>query len=347
MFGFFKKEKTPAYFSEQLAHADAEVLREHQRLMQIATMDRWMQGMLVESRRKRRWAVFFRLFLFLIIVGSLINSAVIIHGMRSTTGPTERHIGMVKVEGVIDATGEANASRVLTGLRRALREPMVEAVILKINSPGGSPAQSQRMFEEIRHLRERHDKPVVAWIGDIGASGAYYIAAASDQIYAAPSSLVGSIGVISQSFGFQDAMANIGIERRVVTSGESKSFLDPFMPMQQEDREFWEGVLGDTHAQFVRDVVDGRGDRLDGQDLEYLFSGLVWTANQGVALGLVDGIVSFDALSRQLFDAEEASVRDYTPRRNPFENLGQGIMPFLTQLVSGSPAYSPVRMQAF
>ncbi|WP_129141656.1 signal peptide peptidase SppA [Modicisalibacter coralii] len=298
--------------------ADAETLRERQRLQQLEMMDRWMQGVLTEQRRSRRWKLFFRLLFASLLLAAI---GVAFYGVRTagTPAPGGPHLGVVRVEGVIDAQRQASAERVIEGVRQAWKDPQVRAVVLDINSPGGSPVQSQRIYAELRRLSGQGDKPIIAVIEDIGASGAYYIASGADEIHAAPASLVGSIGVIYSGFGLQDAIGRLGIERRVFTSGENKDLLDPFSDIAPEQRRFWQQILDTTHRQFIEDVKAGRGDRL-GDDPR-LFSGLVWTGEQAVGLGLVDGLESVDQLARERFGG--VRVEDYTPEVDPFERLSR------------------------
>ncbi|BBI50292.1 hypothetical protein HORIV_27130 [Vreelandella olivaria] len=221
-------EVPPGAGSKQASGApgdDADTLRERQRLAQLEMMDHWIGGVLVEQRRTRRWKLFFRLMFLAVVLAAL--SAVLYSlywDSPSVTAPTQRHLGIVEVNGVIASDSPANAERIIQGLNRAWEAESAAAVVLHINSPGGSPVQSQRIYAEIMRLREQGDKPIIAVIEDIGASGAYYIAAAADEIVASPVSLVGSIGVIYAGFGFEEAIERIGVERRVLTAGENKAF---------------------------------------------------------------------------------------------------------------------------
>lgn len=278
----------------------------------------WLNETFKEQRRSRRWKVFFR-FGFLSLLALSLGHTIYIFNFAG--GPEEKtapHLAVVDVKGVIDANEEASASRINAGLRAAYEGINVEAVVLRINSPGGSPVQSQAVYEEIRHLSQEHpDIPVYSWVEDIGASGAYYIAAATNEIYAAPASLVGSIGVISSGFGFSEAMDRVGVERRTFTSGENKAFLDPFSKVSDQQRAFWESVLGSTHEQFIEAVRNGRGDRLIENDMT--FSGLVWTGEQAVELGLIDGVMTLEQLSRELVG--DVEMENYTPRLSALERL--------------------------
>ncbi|MCE9664939.1 signal peptide peptidase SppA [Halomonas sp. M5N1S17] len=319
----------------------AEVLRERQRLAQQEMLDRWIGGVLVEQRRTRRWKLFFRFFFAALILASLSAT---LYGLFIDPGarePERQHLGVVKVHGVIDSESPASAERIIRGLNRAWEAESAAAVVLHIDSPGGSPVQSQRVFNEILRLREQGDKPIIAVIEDIGASGAYYIAAAADEIVAAPASLVGSIGVIFASFGFEEAIEHLGIERRIYVSGENKGFLDPFSPVAPEERDFWQTVMDTTHRQFIDAVQAGRGDRL--ADDNRLFSGLIWNGEQALELGLVDGISSLDALSHELFD--ELRIHDYTPRLDPFERLSRQFGRVAAEWAGVPSSQSPVRYQ--
>ncbi|HSH56536.1 MAG TPA: signal peptide peptidase SppA [Halomonas sp.] len=321
---------------------DAETLRERQRLEQMAMMGRWIDGVLVEQRRSRRWKLFFR-FLFAALIAASLSVTLygLLSGPAAVGGADGPHLGVVKVEGVIEAEGSASAERINAGLRRAWEAQASEAVVLHINSPGGSPVQSQRIFDEVMRLRDEGDKPIIAVIEDIGASGAYYIAAGADEIIAAPASLVGSIGVIYSSFGFQEAIDQLGVERRVYTAGDNKAFLDPFSDVAPEQQEFWQSVLDSTHEQFIAAVREGRGERLGDDDA--LFSGLVWSGEQALELGLVDSLGSLDTLARERLP--ERRLHDYTPRLDPFERLSRQFGRVAMEWLGLPRADSPVRYQ--
>lgn len=322
---------------------DAETLRERQRLAQLEMMDRWIGGVLTEQRRTRRWKLFFRLMLLTIVLVSLTTTVYQVWWAESVaTVPTQPHLGLVEVHGVIASDAPANAERIIRGLNRAWSSDNAAAVVLHIDSPGGSPVQSQRIYAEIMRLREQGNKPIYAVIEDIGASGAYYIASAADEIMASPASLVGSIGVIYAGFGFQEAINKLGVERRVVTAGENKAFLDPFQPLDENVEEFWQSVLNQTHTQFINDVRAGRGDRL--ADSPEVFSGLVWSGEQALALGLVDELASLEQLAR----AEVGGARweDYTPRLDPFERLTRRFTQAAAEVLGMSSSSSPLRFES-
>ncbi|QFU02225.1 Putative signal peptide peptidase SppA [Halomonas sp. THAF5a] len=319
---------------------DAETLRERQRLAQLAMMDRWIDGVLVEQRRARRWKLFFRFFFALLILASLSTTLYGLFVAPGASAPAERHLGVVEVKGVIDSESPASAQRVIEGLERAWKADQAEAVVLHLNSPGGSPVQSQRIFDAVMRLREQGDKPIIAVVEDIGASGAYYVAAAADEIMAAPASLVGSIGVIHAGFGFEEAIERLGVERRVFAAGENKAFLDPFSDVSRAQRQFWQEVLATTHQQFIDDVRAGRGGRL--ADDERLFSGLIWTGEQARELGLVDELGSLDTLARR-FDG--ARLKDYTPRLDPLERISRRFGRVAAEWLGLPQSAAPVRYQ--
>lgn len=270
-----------------------------------------------EQKSARRWGIFFKLltFFYLFFAVMLLKPSDTNSDGFNVSG---KFTALVEVKGVVAAGEEASADLIVTGLRDAFETEGTKAVVLRINSPGGSPVQSGYVYDEIVRLRELHPNiPVYAVIADIGASGAYYIAAAADQIYADKASLVGSIGVVGSGFGFVEAMDKLGVERRQFTSGEHKGFLDPFSPLDKEEKVFWQGVLATTHEQFITQVKKGRGDRLSTDPK--LFTGLVWTGEQALELGLVDGLGSTSYVARELVGAEK--VVDFTPQPSPFESI--------------------------
>ncbi|MFC3283641.1 signal peptide peptidase SppA [Litchfieldella rifensis] len=325
------------------AGEDAETLRERQRLAQLEMMGRWIDGVLVEQRRSRRWKLFFRFFFAALILASLAIAAYGLFAASRSSVPTVPHLGVVSIEGPIDSESPANAERIIEGLERAWKSKTTEAVVLHINSPGGSPVQSQRIYQEIMRLRDTGDKPIIAVIEDIGASGGYYIAAAADEIVAAPSSLVGSIGVVSAGFGLEEAIDRLGVERRVFASGDNKAFLDPFSEIAPQQRAFWQEVLDTTHRQFIEAVKAGRGERLAND--ERLFSGLIWTGEQAVDLGLVDSLNSLDGVARERL--EEPRLRDYTPPLDPFERLTRRFGRVAAEWMGIPSSQSPLRYQVY
>jgi len=260
----------------------------------------------IEQRRARRWGIFFKLLTFAYL---FILLGVMARGIDGDAVTGETYTALVDVRGVISDQDEANADTIVTGLRSAFEAEGSQAVILRINSPGGSPVQSGYVFDEIKRLRALHpEKKLYAVISDLGASGAYYIAAAADEIYADKASLVGSIGVTASGFGFVKAMDELGVERRNYTSGEHKSFLDPFSEENPEEVKFWKTVLDSTHQQFIGKVKEGRGERLG--DSDKLFSGFIWNGEQALELGLIDGLGSSGYVARDIVGAED--IVDFT-----------------------------------
>jgi protease-4 len=274
-----------------------------------------------EQRRARRWGIFFKLLTFLYLFGALLMFSPLFD-LQKTAARGEAHTALVEVRGMIADNEAASADNIVSSLRAAFEDPKTKGVVLRINSPGGSPVQSGYIYDEIRRLRGEHpDTKVYAVITDLGASGAYYIASAADEIYADKASLVGSIGVTAASFGFVDLMGKLGVERRVYTSGEHKAFLDPFQPQKDDETRFWQGVLDTTHRQFIESVKKGRGDRLKVDGHPELFSGLVWSGEQALELGLVDKLGSTSYVAREVIGAKE--IVDYTKQDTPFDRFAK------------------------
>ncbi|BBP82113.1 peptidase [Pseudomonas sp. Pc102] len=274
-----------------------------------------------EQRRSRRWGIFFKVltFLYLFVALALFSP---LFDLQKTAARGESHTALVEVKGMIADDEAASADNIVGSLRAAFEDPKTKGIVLRINSPGGSPVQSGYIYDEIRRLRGEHaDIKVYAVITDLGASGAYYIASAADEIYADKASLVGSIGVTAASFGFVDLMGKLGVERRVYTSGEHKAFLDPFQPQKAEETQFWQGVLDTTHKQFIESVKKGRGDRLKVEGHPELFSGLVWSGEQALELGLVDKLGSTSFVAREVIGEKE--IVDYTKQETPFDRFAK------------------------
>ncbi|MDC1311258.1 signal peptide peptidase SppA [Burkholderiales bacterium] len=263
------------------------------------TLSELARDSLIEQRRARRWKIFFR-FTYLLIAALIFFTLTRDNGSKNT-GP---HTAVVDVNGVIASGAPANAYDVIEGLERAFSNKNVKGIIIRINSPGGSPVQSELINQEIRRLRSLNaEMPVYAVVEDICASGGYYVAVAVDQIYVAPSSIVGSIGVRMDGFEFTEALDSLGIKRRLLTAGENKAFLDPFSPMKPAQQRHAKSILDNIHKQFIDAVTAGRGERL--QQNPDIFSGLVWTGEQSIELGLVDGYGSVLSVSRDIIGAQE------------------------------------------
>jgi protease-4 len=272
---------------------------------------------LKEQRRARRWGIFFKLLTFAYITFLVVA---LFDWGRSDRLTADKHTALVELSGVIDAKGNASADNVNAALQGAFKDKKTQGVVLRINSPGGSPVQAGIIYDEIRRLRGLHpDIPMYAVVEDICASGGYYIASAADKIYVDKASLVGSIGVVLDNFGFVDTMHKLGVERRVFTSGENKAFLDPFSPLEPRQVEHAKALIGEIHQQFVEVVRKGRGARL--KDSPELFSGLFWTGAKSIELGLTDGFGSLDYVAREVVKAE--SIVDYTQKENVAERLAK------------------------
>lgn len=275
-----------------------------------------------EQRRSRRWGIFFKLLTFVYLFVALVLFAPAPALREAAHGGA--HTALIEIHGMIADEEPASADNIVTSLRAAFKDKQTRGVVLRINSPGGSPVQSGYIYDEIRRLRGKHPEiKVYAVISDLGASGAYYIASAADAIYADKASLVGSIGVTAASFGFVETMGKLGVERRVYTAGEHKAFLDPFQPQKEDEVRFWRGVLDVTHRQFIESVKRGRGDRLKDAEHPELFSGLVWSGEQAVQLGLVDGLGSASYVAREVIGEEE--LVDFTVHESPFDRFAKKI----------------------
>jgi protease IV len=270
-----------------------------------------------EQRRARRWGLFWR---FATLGVSLVILVGVFWGDSASVSdlPTSRHTALVDVDGVITSEGNTSAGVLNESLRMAFENESAVGVILRVNSPGGSPVQSGIVFDEIRRLKALHqDKPVIAVIEDVGASGGYYVASAADSIYVDKASLVGSIGVRLDSFGFTEALKKLGIERRLLIAGENKSMLDPFLPVDPKKKEAMQGMLNEVHEQFITAVKQGRGDRLNNSP--EVFTGMVFTGAKSIQLGLADGFGTIDTVARDVIKAEE--IIDYTLQPSLAERL--------------------------
>lgn len=269
-----------------------------------------------EQRRARRWGIFFKLlffsYLFLLAYMAMQDPELVDAAL------TKEHTAMVEVNGLISDATKANADKIIEGLRDAFDDEKTKGVVLRINSPGGSPVQSDYVYREIKRLREKHDDiPVHAVIADVGASGAYYIASAAENIYVNPSSVVGSIGVLMNGFGFTEAIDKLGVERRLLTAGESKGMMDPFTPLKDDEVDHVQGLLDNIHTAFIDAVKAGRGERL--KENPDLFSGKFWDGEASIELGLADAIGGVDYVAREVIKAEE--VVDFTPKPDIFKRF--------------------------
>lgn len=286
-------------------------------------IEKVVMSMQQEQKRARRWRIFFRFLGF----GYLLLMLVLFYPAKFSTNDVKEasssHTALIDVKGVIADEAESNADNITAGLRKAFKAEKSKAILLRINSPGGSPVQSSYVYNEIRRLQEKYpEKKVYAVITDMGASGAYYIASAADEIYVDPASIVGSIGVIMAGFGFTDAIEKLGVERRLITSGDNKALLDPFAPVDEKEKEHFQGMLDNVHEQFIQAVKDGRGDRLKHEDNPDVFSGLVWSGDKAVDLGLADGFGSPGVVARDVI--EHKDIVDYTVVPNGLERWLKG-----------------------
>ncbi|MEZ5632090.1 MAG: S49 family peptidase [Burkholderiaceae bacterium] len=269
-----------------------------------------------EQRSARRWRIF-RNLLWLVLVAAVVWAVVSERWVEApASGP---HTAMVEIKGEIADGADASAEYLLPALRNAMEDKSTKALVLLIDSPGGSPVQAGLINDEIQRLRKKHNKPVYAVVEDSCASAAYYIAVAADKIYVDKASLVGSIGVLMNGFGFVDALSKLGVERRLLTAGENKGFLDPFSPQTEEHRRYAQAMLDQIHQQFIAVVKKGRGERL--KETPETFSGLFWTGEQALGLGLADAYGSLDSVARDVVKADK--VVDYTTKANVADRLAK------------------------
>jgi len=267
---------------------------------------------LKEQKRNRRWGIFFKSLFALYLLGFIAIYMAGQTGIEPGSLGSRNHTALIEIKGAIGADSMASADNIVSGLRAAFRDKNTVGVILRINSPGGSPVQAGYVNDEIFRLKDKHpDIPVYAVISDMCASGGYYIASAADWIYADKASLVGSIGVVMSGFGFVEAIDKLGIERRVRHAGENKDFMDPFTPLREDDVAHLDSMLDDIYEQFKSVVRKGRGDRLKNDDR--IFSGLIWTGEQALELGLVDGLASSSYVAREVIGAEDIVNFSYKP----------------------------------
>jgi protease-4 len=279
-----------------------------------ATLEKLAMAALVEQRLARRWRNGIRLAWLLFLV------TLVWLGMEQSGTPTDvskPHTAMVEIKGEIASGGEASADLIVAAIRSAFEDQGAQAVVLLINSPGGSPVQAGIINDEIRRLKAKHNKPVYAVVEETCASAAYYIAVAADQIFVDKASVVGSIGVLMDGFGFTGLMDKLGVERRLMTAGENKGFMDPFSPQTEKQRVFAQAMLDQIHQQFIAVVKTGRGARL--KETPETFSGLFWTGQQAVEMGLADQLGNLDFVAREVVKAED--VIDYTRKDNVAERL--------------------------
>jgi protease-4 len=281
------------------------------------TLEKVLLASVHEQRRARLWGLAFKgaLLAYLVVVAVL--------AFRPEDGflshvDSKSHTAVIDVAGAIMEGNPADADNLIEGLRDAAKDKGTKGIILRMNSPGGSPVQSAYVYEEIRRLKAEKPKlPIYAVVSDICASGCYYIAAAADKIFVHPASVLGSIGVIMNGFGFVDTMQRLGVERRLLTAGEHKALLDPFSPVNEVEKQHLLGVIGSVHQQFINAVKQGRGDRL--KDNPDLFSGLVWTGEESVKLGLADAVGDARTVAKDVVGEKETV--NFTPRERLVDRI--------------------------
>lgn len=278
-------------------------------------LERLAFASLKEQRAARRWRIFLRLTWIVLVLGGLW----FLGRDTTATATSGPHTAVVDIKGEIANGANASAEFVIASMRSALEDPGSRALVLLINSPGGSPVQAGMINDEIVRLKALHQKPIYAVVEETCASAAYYIAAAADEIFVDKASIVGSIGVLMDGFGFTEAMEKLGVERRLLTAGDNKGLLDPFSPMSQTQRDHAQSMLDQIHHQFIEVVKRGRGTRL--HETPDTFSGLFWTGEQAVKLGLADNLGSLDMVARDIVKTED--IIDYTRRDNVAERLAK------------------------
>jgi len=277
-------------------------------------LGRLAEAGLQEQKRARRWSIFFKLLFF-----AYLTILLVAYVNPKVDKTSSKHTALVELNGEIADDKAASADNIISALDDAFENKHSVGVILRINSPGGSPVQAGQIYDEIKRLRKKYpDKHLYAVVTDVCASGGYYVAAAADKIYADKASIVGSIGVRMDSFGFVGAMKKLGIEQRTLTAGKNKALLDPFSPVNEEARAKLQGMLDDIHQQFINAVKAGRGSRLN-LDTRDLFSGLIWTGEQAKKIGLIDDLASMNDVARKIIGND--NIVDYTLREDLFERL--------------------------
>ena len=272
---------------------------------------------LKEQRRARLWGIFWKLLTFAYVTVVIVLAVDWKEAGEFTDG---RHTALVDIAGIIAPGTDASAEKVALALQAAFKDKGTQGVVLRINSPGGSPVQSQSIYDEMRRLRVKYPNiPLYAVVEDLCASGGYYVAAAADRIYVAKGSIVGSIGVRMDNFGVVGLMEKLGVERRLLTAGKNKALLDPFLPLEESHRQIAVDLIGEIHAQFIAAVKEGRGKRL--KETPDMFSGLIWSGAKSVELGLADGLGGLDYVAREVIKAED--IVDYTQKENLAEKFAR------------------------
>ena len=282
-----------------------------------AVLEKVALAAVTEQRRARRWGIFFKFLIFSYLVVILV---IAMGWMGKKEGLQDKHTALVELNGAIGPGTPASADAIMQGLGDAFKDKRTQGIILRINSPGGSPVQAGYINDEIKRLRAKYPEiPLYAVVEDVCASGGYYVAVAADKIYVNKASMIGSIGVLMNGFGFTGIMDKLGVERRLLSAGENKGFLDPFSPLSDTQRDYAQKMLGEIHEQFIDVVRKGRGKRL--KETPDMFSGLVWVGTKSIELGLADAIGSMEQVARDVIKAEE--IVDFTPRENVAERFAK------------------------
>ena len=302
-------------------------------------LERLASAALAEQKSRRRWGIFFKLLGFAYLTLVLL---LLVDWGDSTDklADGKKHTAVVELDGVISPDTQASAENITEALQKAFKDKTTQGVVLRINSPGGSPVQSGRINDEIGRLRAKYPSiPLYVVVEDMCASGGYYVAAAADQIYVDKASVVGSIGVLMDGFGFTGTMDKLGVERRLLTAGENKGFLDPFSPQDAKQLEHAKVLLEDVHKQFIEVVRKGRGKRL--KETPELFSGLMWTGDQAVQLGLADGFGSVEYVAREVIKAED--IKDFTVKQSLADRLARQFGADVAESMAG--AFARLRLR--
>ncbi|TAK53081.1 MAG: signal peptide peptidase SppA [Betaproteobacteria bacterium] len=288
-----------------------------------------------EQRRARAWGIFFKLLTFAYLTVIILLAV----DWKAHTETRGRHTAVVEINGLIAPAADASSEKIVAALNAAFKDKNTQGVVLRINSPGGSPVQAQTIYDEMRRLRRKYPQvPLYAVVEDLCASGGYYAAVGADRIYVSPASIVGSIGVRMDGFGVTGLMEKLGIERRLLTAGDNKGMLDPFLPLDERHKEYAQTLMNEIHQQFIAAVREGRGKRL--KEAPEIFSGLIWSGQRSIELGLADAIGSLDHVAREVIKAED--IVDYTQKENIAEKFarrfGVGVAAGLTEFAARMPA---------
>ena len=310
-------------------------MTENEQRWEREVLEKLATAALREQRRARNWGIFFKLLTFAYITVIILLAV----DWKSKDGRDSRHTALVEISGIIAPGTDSSAEKITAALQAAFKDKNTQGVVLRINSPGGSPVQAQTIYDEMRRLRQKHPGiPLYAVVEDLCASGGYFVAVGADRIFVAKSSIVGSIGVRMDGFGVTGLMEKLGIERRLLTAGENKALLDPFLPLEEKHKEHAQKLINEIHQQFILVVREGRGRRL--KENPDLFSGLIWSGAKSIELGLADAFGSLDYVAREIIKAED--IVDYTQKENLAEKVarrfGAGVASGLLELATRTTA---------